>query len=145
LFFPFVKIIFQSSNPLIVVFCFPSNLFFYFDFHPYSFNYIVFRFFCVADFFHGFIPLTFDLLGIEFRNFFIYSFSSLITWAMCWKVNVVQHLFFFAFSFAILTFYISFFFTDCFCDYFQFFSRSVSQSHDLDHRFCKLFLNKILF
>jgi len=123
LFFLFVKVIFQSSNPLIVVFCFPSNLFFYFNFHPCSFNYIVFRFFCVANFFHllivvfcfpsnlffyfnfqpcsfnyivfrffcvanffhGFISLTLDLLGIELRNFFIYSASRLMTRAMCLK------------------------------------------------------------
>ena len=89
LFFFFCWIYFSFKfNPPIKNFLLPSNLFFYFEFHPYFFNYYFFVIldpFVLLIFVIPFHSSTFNLLGLVLYHFSMYNASSLMTWVTSLK------------------------------------------------------------
>jgi hypothetical protein len=113
---------FQFNTP-IENFCLPFNFFLTWIF-TLILLIIIFIFILILLckwFFSQFHHLASDLLGIELRDFFIYSASKLMTQVTSFKVNGVQH------SFFLLIFFFNFIFLYYFKKYFYFyFNQSVS-------------------
>ena len=112
-YFFFVKVIFHFNLTIQLKFLACLLMyFFYFDFNPYSFNYIFFKILlCNWFFFH---VSSFDIWFV--RDWPLYLFHLLCLWSNdpCHRfeklMSFVFFLFFCLFSFTILSFYINFFF-----------------------------------
>jgi hypothetical protein len=98
----------------------PSNLFFYFDFHPHSFYYI----FYVVNFFPGYILWCLTCSGLDFTVFPFDMLPNLMIQVTSFKCQYSWKFFFSSFSFMILSFFIIIFWKKKkrFCGYLQFLS-----------------------
>jgi hypothetical protein len=99
--------------------------------------------FCVIDFFFKFYLLTFDLLGNEFRSFFICQGFDLMTCVTSLKSLCGSGFFFLTFFYDfIILHYLK---NNNFVVIFNFFSIDLSWFHGLYHGFYKLFFNRGFF
>jgi len=91
--------------------------------------------------FFRFCHLVFDLLEIELYDFFICSFSNLMTRVRVLKVNAVRYHFLLWFYLSTLSFKKK----HWFCDYLQKNLYQFTPSYDLSHEFCMPFVNIVFF
>jgi hypothetical protein len=115
-----------------------SNLFFYFDFHPHSFNYYFF-------YFRSFYVIDFPSI-LSFNVWFGGDWASQFFYVWCFRYNDPGHGFeklmqvniFFCFIFFFDFIVQRYFFKNDFVVFFNSFSIKFSWSNDLDHEFYEL-------